>query len=88
MTQEKLWQDNYNAYMNYMKRYRQRPSKYDPKLAKMVNWMKYNKKLLAAGRMSAERAVQFRYLLEVAEKYRMVNQHSYVHTTEEQWLML
>lgn len=51
------------------------PSKYDPQERGLYyNWIKHNKILLKARKMKEDRMKRFEKLLEMGEKYKMVNQ--------------
>lgn len=46
---------------------------------KLVNWLKYNRKLRNKSKLSDDRLKKLEELLEEAEAYRRVNQHQYLH---------
>ncbi|MDE7456230.1 MAG: hypothetical protein K2M96_05915 [Prevotella sp.] len=71
------WLQNYNAIMQYMEANRRRPSKHRIEDHRMLNWLKYNKKLIAAGKMSDERLRLFHQLMDIANGYRKLNQYAY-----------
>lgn len=77
MTQNEKWQKHYNEVMSYMLRFKRRPSKHRIDDHLMLNWIKYNKKKMVRGKMPEERIAQFNKLMEVAERYRKVNQSAY-----------
>jgi len=52
----------------------------------MLNWIKYNKKMKARGNMPENRIEKFEKLLELANKYRKVNQNAYMHIDERPML--
>ena len=43
----------------------------------MLNWVKYNKKRLARGLLSAQQTSLFNVLLAMADKLRRLNQYAY-----------
>ena len=75
--QEQRWQEHYAEVMQYMLTHRQRPSKHRMEHRHMINWIKFNKKRLAAGKMSEERRQQFLQLLNTAQSYQRLNQYAY-----------
>ena len=46
---------------------------------RLVNWLKYNRKMRNKGKLSENRLKQLDELLREAESYRRVNQHQYLH---------
>lgn len=46
---------------------------------KLVNWLKYNRKMRNKGKLSEDRLKQLDELLKEAESFRRVNQHQYLH---------
>lgn len=83
MSQEERWNQQYTAFMEYMKKNKKRPSKYYLEDRKLFNWYKGVKKQLAKGLLSESRIKQFNILLEEAEKVRRKNQYCYVEREEE-----
>ena len=75
MKQEDSWHQHYQRIMLFMKETHRRPSKHRIEEHRMVNWIKYNKKLIAKGLLSEERTKLFNELLDVAQKYRRINQY-------------
>ena len=70
MTQEERWQ-----MMEFMETNHRRPSKHRLEEHDMLNWFKATKKRVAKGELSEERLKKFTKLLEVADKYRRLNQY-------------
>ena len=70
MTQEERWQQQYEQMMSFMETNQRRPSKY-----RLEEQFKATKKRVAKGELSEERLKKFNVLLEVAEKYRRLNQY-------------
>ena len=83
MTQDEKWFEQFREIMNYMRRYKRRPSKHHKEDAKMHNWIKYNKKLLAKGELSYAREWRFKRLLALAAYYRRLNQYAYLEDEDE-----
>ena len=75
MTQDERWQRQYEQMMNFMEENHRRPSKHRLEEHDMLNWFKATKKQIAKGNCPPERLEKFARLMEVAEKYRRVNQH-------------
>ena len=75
MTQEERWQQQYELMISFMETNQRRPSKYRLEEHDMLNWFKATKKRIAKGELSEERLKKFNILLEVAEKYRRLNQY-------------
>lgn len=75
MTQEERWQAQYEQMMAFMEKNHRRPSKYKLEEHDMLNWFKSNKKMMNKGIFPEERLERFSKLLELAEKYRRLNQH-------------
>ncbi len=62
------------AFIEKDKRY---PSKYDDaERGRLLNWLKHNRKVYAAGEMKEDRVEKFRELLALCEKYKRVNQYT------------
>ena len=80
MTQEEHWDTHYNHIMAFMKEEKRRPSKHRQEEHQMLNWIKYQKKQLAKGKMNPLRAERFIQLLETAEQYQRKNQYAYTST--------
>lgn len=53
---EEHWLKSWNAYMAYLKKNKHRPSKYHQEDMKLVNWLKYNRKMRNKGLLSEERS--------------------------------
>ena len=52
-----------------------RPSKHRLEEHQMLNWMKHTKKMMVKGNYPADRLEKFKTLMEMAEKYRRLNQY-------------
>ena len=44
----------------------------------MLNWIKYNRKLIAQGKLSADRQEKFEQLLAASIDFHKLNQYSYI----------
>ena len=75
MTQDEKWQKQYEQMMTFMEANHRRPSKHKLEEHDMLNWFKATKKQIAKGGYSSERLEKFNRLLEVADKYRRLNQY-------------
>ena len=75
MTQEERWQQQYEQMMDFMETNHRRPSKHRLEEHDMLNWFKATQKRIAKGELSDERLKKFNVLLEVADKYRRLNQY-------------
>ncbi len=84
--QDEMWENGYNAIMHYMMTNKRRPSKHHAEDMQMVNWIKYNKKNFARGKMTAERAEKFQILLDTAKRFRRLNQYTYLNSGMEEEL--
>ena len=75
MKQDDRWMEHYTEVMTYMEQHQRRPSKHREDDHQMLNWIKYNKKLIARDKLSAQRVQLFRQLLERADECRHLNQY-------------
>lgn len=75
MTQDEAWQKHYDEIVKFVKTNKRCPSKHRPEDRRMVNWMKYNRKLINKDAFPAERLKRFNRLLTLCEKYRHINQY-------------
>ena len=66
---------NYHEVVAFIDGNKRRPSKYAPEDRNAWNWLKHNQKLYNNGAMRPEREEKFRKLLEMAERYRHINQY-------------
>lgn len=66
VSQDDLWNQKWQAYMDYMEKYKRRPSKHHVEDMLMFNWFKHNKKLFNQGKMPVGRIPKFKQLLGVA----------------------
>lgn len=77
-SQKDLWNQKWQAYMDYMARNKRRPSKHHAENMVLFDWYKHSKKLLNQGRMQPDRIAKFKLLLGEAKEFQRVNQHDYV----------
>jgi hypothetical protein len=75
MTQEERWQQQYDQVLFFMNSNQRRPSKHRIEEHLMLNWLRHNMKLSAKGEMPLHRREKFSQLMEVADKYRRLNQY-------------
>lgn len=75
MTQEERWNTNYEAVLAFIKENVRNLSKYNLEERRLYTWMKHQRKVMNAGELKEPRLSRFRELLELAEKYRRVNQY-------------
>ena len=75
MTQDERWQSKYREVMDFMETNHRNPSRHRIEEHDMLNWLKATRKKMNAGELKEERVELFRKLLELAEKYRRVNQY-------------
>ena len=78
ISQEARWEQNYAAIQQFIEKNKCLPSKHRVEEHKMLNWLKYNKKLIGQGKLSPERQEKLELLLTGASGYRKLNQYSYV----------
>ena len=48
----------------------------------MLNWIKYNRKLISHGQLSAQRAERVAILEQLLKEKRRINQYAFVHSQE------
>lgn len=80
VSQDERWNRMWQAYMDYMEKYKHRPSKHHAEDLKLFHWFKHSKKLLNQGQLQEDRIERFKLLLDDATAYQRVNQHQYVNT--------
>ena len=61
--------------MSFMETCHRRPSKHRLEEHDMLNWFKATKKRIAKGNYPEDRLEKFKLLMEVADKYRRLNQY-------------
>ena len=75
MTQVEMWMIKYEEVIDFIETNKRNPSKHRIEEHLMLNWIKHQRKLLNAGQLKPERVEMFNKLLELAEKYKHVNQY-------------
>lgn len=74
MSQDERWQQKYLQVRAYIETRHKNPSKHHIEDARMVHWIKYNKKLLHKGLLPTDREERFRQLLTLMSANRHYNQ--------------
>lgn len=77
MTFDEIWLLRWHECMSYLKTNKRGPSKYHAEDRRLVNWLKYNRKMAKMNRLDEVRKEKFDVLLAEVAKYRRVNQYSY-----------
>jgi hypothetical protein len=80
MEHDRRWLYMWKKYMDFLFCNKRRPSKYIPEDKPLVNWLKYNRKLLNKGELPDYRKAKLDELLAEAKKFQRVNQHSYLNS--------
>ena len=62
LTRNELWMEKYHAMKKYLEVHHQLPDKKKPYNHDLINWWKYNKKRVKAGKQTAERVALLRKL--------------------------
>ncbi len=76
MTQDEAWIQKYNEVVTFIEANKRNPSKYDARERGLYcTWLKYNRKVMNAGKLKPERVEKFKKLIELMEKYRRKNQY-------------
>ena len=70
--------------INFIESNHRNPSRHRIEEHDMLNWMKHQRKLVNAGELKPERIEKFKKLMEIADKYRRVNQYKYNTETERE----
>lgn len=69
---ESKWLVHYNELLSYVEEHHQLPDKKKPDNRNLLNWWKYNRKCIKAGKLNADRL----------EKLRKINEMRYERITE------
>ena len=77
VSQTERWERCRSEIHSYILTYKRLPSRHRIEDHRMLNWLKYNRRLLASGRMPQERIEKFQALLNVCSEYARVNQYAY-----------
>ena len=75
MTQEERWLARYKEVVDFIKKNKRNPSKYNLEHRDMYNWIKANRKQFNAGELKADRVEMFEKLMKLCERYKRVNQY-------------
>ena len=75
MTQEERWMQNYNEVMTFIESNHRNPSKHRIEEHLMLNWVKHNRELLKAGKMTPDRVEMKGKLVDLWEERKRVNQY-------------
>ncbi|MBO7511016.1 MAG: hypothetical protein J6T35_07510 [Bacteroidales bacterium] len=65
MKNDDLWMVRYGEVLDFMKSRRRNPSKHRIEEHLMLNWMKYNRKMMNAGKLKADRERLFKEVLAI-----------------------
>ena len=74
---EERWEQNLAAVKQFIEENRCIPSKHRVGEHRLLNWLKYNRKMIAQGKLSPERQKKFEQLQALAADFRKLNQYSY-----------
>lgn len=77
-SQEDRWEQNLATVKQFIEEHKSLPSKYRIEEHRMLNWIKYNRKLIAQGKLLPARQEKFEQLLAAAADYHKINQYSYI----------
>ena len=80
MTQNERWNLHYQQVLAFIQKNKRIPSKHRIEEHKLLNWLKYNRKLIAQQKLDSSRAEKFRELTELGSQYHRINQYAYVET--------
>lgn len=75
MTQDEKWKEKYNEVLKFLEEEHRNPSKYAMEDRNLYTWLKYQRKIMNAGKMKPKRVEMFNKLLELGEKYKHINQY-------------
>jgi hypothetical protein len=75
MDQETRWLARYKEVIDFIKKNKRNPSKYNLEHRDMYNWIKANRKQFNAGELKADRVEMFEKLMKLCERYKRVNQY-------------
>ena len=75
MTQDERWQTRYDEVKTFIESNHRNPSKYAPEEKLMIHFLKRGRKLMNAGELKEPRLGMFKYLMELSEKYKHINQY-------------
>ena len=75
MTQDEKWKEKYNEILKFLEEKHRNPSKYAMEDRNLYTWLKYQRKIMNAGKMKPERIELFKKLLVMCEQYKRKNQY-------------
>lgn len=75
MTQDELWNKNYNEVLAFIKKNHRNLSKYNLEERKLFTWLKHNRKQMNQGLLKSEREERFKELMAITEQYKRKNQY-------------
>ena len=75
MTQEQRWLTRYNQVITFIETNHRNPSRHRIEEHDMLNWVKYQRKLVNAEEMKLERVEKFKRLMALSEQYKRKNQY-------------
>ena len=75
MKNDDLWMVRYGEVLDFMTSHRRNPSKHRIEEHLMLNWMKYNRKMMNAGKLKADREKLFKEVLPLCNTLKHVNQY-------------
>lgn len=82
-TRNDTWEEKCQEIINFILRNKRCPSKHREEDMPMINWLKYNRRMRNAGRLSEYRLSRLAEITELAHKYRRLNSTTYLHHIEE-----
>lgn len=82
MKQDEQWNEKYLAIMYFMNTTKRCPSKHRIEEHRMLNWIKYNKKAMAAGKLKDDRLKKFNEMLQLCESLHRKNQYDKIEADE------
>ena len=75
MKNDDLWMVRYGEVLDFMTSHRRNSSKHRIEEHLMLNWMKYNRKMMNAGKLKADREKLFKEVLSLGNTLKHVNQY-------------
>ena len=75
MIREELWEKNYAAVWQFVQQNHRGPSRHHKEEFRLLNWMKYNRKILNQKQMESGRKEKFQKLQELIHSFHRVNQY-------------
>lgn len=75
MKQEEMWQRKYNEVKRFIETNHRNPSKHKVEDHNMLNWVKYNRRVMNEGEMKEGREEAFKKLLLIIDCNKRKNQY-------------